>query len=172
MAEAGRARPLVIGIGADDRSDDGAGLDVARALARDPSLEGDVRAWPGELTGLLDVWKDRGRVLLVDAVRSGAPPGTVHRWEIGPQRPFALPRTWSTHGFSLAAVLELARTLGELPPSVVVYGIEAAEVGVGSTRSPDVARAVVELARSLTAELRLPAGAPASDRPGAASDDA
>jgi hypothetical protein len=63
-------------------------------------------------------------VVIVDAVTSGAAPGTVHRFE---PRDGALPsdlRFASTHAFSIADALELARALGRAPQRVVVFGVE------------------------------------------------
>lgn len=152
-ASAGMPRPLVLGIGTDSRTDDGVGLDVAEALARDPGIDADIRAWPGELTTLLGLFRDRQLVVLVDAVRSAAPGGTVLRWELGDGPVFPSVPAVSTHDLSLATVLELGRTLGQLPRRLIVYGVAVDEVGTGTGRTPAV-RAAIEVARSrITAEL-------------------
>ena len=64
--------------------------------------------------------------MIVDAVRSGAAAGTVHRVEPGDG---PLPRELglaSTHAFSIADTVELARALGRAPARVVVVGVEGA----------------------------------------------
>ncbi len=133
--------PLVIGVGRDERGDDGVGLDVARALAE--SVSGaEVVVWTGELTALLELFEGRPLVIVVDAVRSGAPSGTVHRWELAGGQPFPLPRTVSTHGLSLASVLDLGRSLGRLSERLVVYGVEVGQLGEGSGRSAAVQEAI------------------------------
>jgi hydrogenase maturation protease len=143
------ARPLVVGIGNDDRSDDGAGLAVARALEERRGLGADVRRCPGELTGLLDLLADRTSVILVDAARSRAAPGSIHRWTVTQDAPFALAPAVSTHGLSLSTVLELARSLGTLPPRLVVYGIEIDDVREGRGLSPAVGMAVRRVAQEI-----------------------
>ena len=70
-----RSRLIVIGLGNAFRSDDGAGLAVAHTLGDDPR----VVAHEGEPIDLLDAWEGADEVILVDAARSGAPPGTIHR---------------------------------------------------------------------------------------------
>lgn len=148
-----RRRPLVVGVGNDDRGDDGVGLDVARSLLSRNGLEADVRLWPGELTGLFELWRDRTQVVVVDAVRSGAPSGTIHRVDVGAGRPLPLPAAFSTHGLSLGSVVELGRTLGVLPPRLVLYGVEAGDVAVGGRRSTAVAQAVEEVSARIFEEL-------------------
>ncbi len=161
------ARPLVVGVGNDDRADDGAGLDVARELASRPAVPADVRLWTGELTGLLDLWRRRSVVIVVDAVRSGAAPGTVRRWTAEELSRSDPARTFSTHGVGLPAVFDLARTLGELPDHLVVYGIEAAETGAGAPRSEPVRRGVALAAVRIAKELERFAAPPEAGRGGA-----
>ncbi len=146
-------RPLVVGVGNDDRTDDGAGLDVARELSGRPALPADVRLWTAELTGLLDVWRRRSLVILVDAVRSGEAPGTVRRFtaeELAGPCPL---RTFSTHGISLPDVIDLGRSLEVLPDRLVVYGVETSDTRVGTGRTADVRRGVMAAASRIAEEL-------------------
>jgi len=133
------------------RSDDAAGLAVARLLE---GLEGaEVLEREGEPTGLLDAWEAADTVWLVDAVSSGAEPGTVHRHDASEQElPAALFRT-STHHFGLAEAVELARALGRLPERTVVYGIEGASFRTGETLSPEVEAAVTRVADTVREEV-------------------
>lgn len=153
MASPAGPRPLVVGVGNDDRTDDGAGLDVARELAGRPSLPAEVRLWTGELTGLLDVWRRRPLVILIDAVRSGEEPGTVRRFTPEDLAGPCPGRTFSTHGISLPDVIDLGRTLGVLPDRLVVYGVESLDTRVGTGRSPEVRRGVRTAASRIASEL-------------------
>jgi len=151
-AIAGRL-PLVIGVGNPNRGDDGSGLEVARALK--PRLAGKARVeeCSSEGIALLELWRDADRVLVVDAVVSGAVPGTVHRFEAGDGfSPGVHPAT-STHGLSLAEAVALGRGLGCLPRQLVVYGIEVGGLDVGASLSPPVVRGVREAADRIEAEL-------------------
>jgi hydrogenase maturation protease len=151
-----RHRPLVIGLGTDARSDDGVGLDVVRALRQDPGLEAEVVEGPGDLSRLLDLWSGRTFVVLVDAVRSGAAPGTIERWDGLEATRLPSGIALSTHGLSLPDILHLARFLGRLPPRLVVFGIEARETGPGTARSVEVRAAVPDVCRQITRELGGP----------------
>lgn len=71
---------------------------------------------------LLSLMESAQSVILIDAVKSGAPPGSVHCWQ---NADIAEPTDWiSSHGFGLADTLRLGKTLDCLPTSLTVYGIE------------------------------------------------
>ena len=52
---------------------------VARRLRETLPESVEVLEREGEPTGLIETWADAGALWLVDAVSSGAEPGTVHR---------------------------------------------------------------------------------------------
>jgi hydrogenase maturation protease len=147
---------LVVGVGNDDRGDDGVGPLVARllgcALADDPPPGVAVLPWTGAPLGLLDVWEGWDRLVLIDAMVSGGPPGACRRW--GADAPFRTDAGRSTHGFGLASTLALARTLDRAPATVEVWGIEGAAFEPGAPLTPAVACAALALVERLGRELR------------------
>ncbi|RMG53409.1 MAG: hydrogenase maturation protease, partial [Acidobacteria bacterium] len=113
-----------------------------------------TRETSGDGMELMELWRGRERVILIDAVQSGARPGTVHRWEVHHE---PLPGRWfahSTHALSVAEAIEIARALGELPSWFVVYGIEGRRFDVGAELSSPVRRAIPELLRRIERDLR------------------
>ena len=60
---------------------------------------------------------------------------------------------YSTHAFSLAEAVELARAMDELPPQLVVYGIEGSDFGSGEGLTPRVAEAVQPVANRVREEV-------------------
>ncbi len=60
----------------------------------------------------------------------------------------------STHAWGVAQAVALGRVLGALPPYLVVYGIEGQDFGPGREVSPEVARAVPEVARRIRQEIK------------------
>lgn len=152
-------RRIVIGVGNADRGDDAAGRAVAKLLrgARPAGIE--IVERDGEATALLSELDGAIEAFLIDACASGAPPGTVRRFDVAagplPQHDFG----GSTHGFGLAAAVELARALGRLPPSCIVYAIEGETYEFGAPLSPSVEAAVAEVARRVTAEIAAAAAA-------------
>lgn len=136
---------LVVCVGNRFRRDDGAGPEAAARLR--PVLSSDTRlvVCDGNVVALLDDWREAESVVIIDATSSGRPPGTIETFDPheGP-----LPATFSrssTHAFGVAQALELARTLGRLPPRVIVYGIEGVDFMPGEGLSPRVAAAVSEV---------------------------
>ncbi len=146
------ARPLVIGLGNDHRQDDRCGLEVVRELGRRREERARLAECPGDALRLLDLWSDEREVIVVDAVRSGRRPGTVLRLEVSEE---GLPSvgTTSTHGLSLAEAIGLGRSLGRCPNRLIVYAIEARDVGMGDGLSPEAAAGVREAADRVAAEL-------------------
>jgi hydrogenase maturation protease len=152
-AETSKVRVVVIGVGNPYRHDDAAGLVVAQRLRHKAPGHVTVIEQLGELTALLETWKDAHTVVLIDAVLSGADAGTIHRLDAQadaiPQEIFRC----STHAVSVAEAVELARVLGQLPPKLVVYGIEGKDFSAGLGLSPEVEGRVAELAERVLQEL-------------------
>lgn len=132
----------VLGIGNPWRGDDAAGLLAAQALR--------ARKLPGVTVietnivdpALIDAWQGVDRLIVVDAVVSGAAPGMVHCFDLSQE---SLPgglAFCSSHAFDLAALLNLARALERLPPQVWVFGVEAREFAPGQAVSETVLRGV------------------------------
>jgi hydrogenase maturation protease len=145
--------PLVIGIGNEWRSDDAAGLVVAQRLGElDPTLR--VAAHGGEPVDLIHHWMDEDEVILVDAVDSGAPPGTIHRIDAaGGPRVRTVPSHGSTHALGVAEAIALGRALGHLPGRLLLFGIEGGRFDAGGGLTLEVERAVEDVTHELHARL-------------------
>lgn len=143
---------LIIGCGNRQRSDDGAGILVAERL-RELGVEAETRS--GEAMELMETWDGADDVILVDAVLTGAPVGTVQAWD--GRQPLASDRTnASTHGLGVAEAIELAYVLNQLPMRLRVYGIEGRRFELGAEISPQVQRAVAEVVGRIIADLSAP----------------
>jgi hydrogenase maturation protease len=101
--------------------------------------------------------------ILVDAMRGESAPGTIRRLTVDDIE--SAPDAVSCHGFGLGAALALARTLGTLPPRLVVFGVELARAGPGDGLSASVRAAIPravklvleEISASLAADARASA---------------
>ena len=126
---------VVIGVGNAYRGDDAAGREVARRV-RERAPDGlEVVVCELEPTRLIDAWDEMDAALVVDAVSSGAEPGTVHRFDVTseplPSREFRS----STHALGIGETIELARAIGRLPAQIIVFGIEGEQFGSGTELS-------------------------------------
>jgi hydrogenase maturation protease len=135
------ARVLVIGVGNDFRGDDAAGLVVARR-AEERTVDGiAVMEAPSEGASLIDAWDGTDAVILIDAVRSGSAPGTIHRLSQRALTARADLFHQSTHAISVADAIELAGATKRLPKRLTVIGIEGEDfrAGLGLSREVDAA---------------------------------
>lgn len=147
------SRTVVIGIGNRLRGDDGAGVAVAERLRERVPSGVDVAACSEEPSRLMDAWEGADSVVLVDTVSSGAPPGTLHRFDAGDEAVPARTFRSSTHAIGIAETIELARALGRLPRRVRVYGVEAGDFTTGASLTPAVDAAVDSLVGAVLHDL-------------------
>ena len=108
----------------------------------------------GEGLALIDLWQGYRHVVIVDATRSSAAPGTVQRFELPHSEPLSGLFHYSSHLFGLAEAIALARTLQRLPKRLVIYGIEGLEFGYGESLSPQVLTAVDIVTDRIRGELK------------------
>jgi hydrogenase maturation protease len=144
---------LLIGVGNEFRSDDGVGILAARRIL-EKNLPGVVTVeCDGEAATLLDAWAGMKTVVIIDAVSSGASPGTIHRIDARRQSVSQELFPFSTHALGVAHAVELARSLGKLPVNLIIYGIEGEQFAPGSKLSPKVEEALTEILQLVTGEL-------------------
>ncbi len=178
------ARVVVAGIGNDMRHDDAAGaLVAARALevlgALGPvtgpgqEIDGVLSSQLGEPLDFLGNWDDADLAIVVDAVRSGAAPGSLSlTWFGGEAADFQLDRASasvakavacgrgqspSTHGLGVVGVYRLASAMGQAPRRMVVLGIEGQDFSQGEGLSASVA-AAIDSAAAIVVDLVRGAG--------------
>src|SRR5215469_5813072 len=145
---------LLIGIGNEYRGDDGAGLAAIRAL-KAKGLPGTLfKERTGDGADLVETWRKAQMVLLIDAVSSGAPPGTLYRFDALTQPMPARYSFHSTHAFGVVEAIELARALYVLPPCLIVYAIEGKNFATGMGPSPEVEQAVRQVVERVTREVQ------------------
>lgn len=156
-----RARPtaadvLVVGCGNVLRGDDGAGPECVRLLV-EAGLPPGVIAIDAGTSGADVVLSMRGadRVILVDACRSGRPPGSLLSLSAAELAEIPSTGPLDIHAFRWIDAARLTRALaGEQPgPTVSVRLVEGAEFAPGSGLSPPVAAAVSRLAAEIHAAL-------------------
>jgi hydrogenase maturation protease len=147
---------LLVGLGSPDRGDDAVGSVVTGVVAGLGLAEVTV-VEQEDPTDLVLTWDAHDQVVVVDAVVSGAEPGTVLVTEVGAV-PVA-PRTWAalgvggTHAFGLGEAVELARALGRLPGQVRLVLVEGQDFAPGAPLSDAVADAVPRAVDAVLAAL-------------------
>ena len=155
-------RVHIIGVGS-PFGDDRLGWVAAESLQRSAVLNGlepgriviSILDRPGAM--LLALWDQADHVILIDGVRSGAVPGTRHRFTARDVTGARLPVT--SHGFGIAAALELAQVLENLPDCLWLRGIEMDAGGTGFTLSAAVMAAMPHFVQEIVEETMALAGA-------------
>ena len=144
----------IIGVGNPFRGDDGAGRAVAQAL-RTKDLPGvTVLEATGEGGTLMDAFADADTAIVIDAARAGGEPGAIYRFDAHKEDLPSQFFNYSTHAFSVAEAVQLAKALGQLPPTLLLYGIEGATFEQGVGLSPAVEAAVNIVADRVCADVR------------------
>ncbi len=149
------ARIRIIGLGNTLVGDDAVGVLAARRLSG--LVAGRAEVVEAEMTGLelLDLMQGADMVILIDAARTGQPAGTIHRLDASTTPIAASLFAHSTHALNAVEALELARALGRLPGRVLVYGIEAEELGAGRPLSQAVGEALEQVVRQVLADVEV-----------------
>lgn len=139
-------RPLIVGVGNEWRRDDGVGPWVASEIAR---LGLPAAVHGGDGTGLIDLFASHPALLVVDATRSNASPGTCVEFDAAARPLPAGLFHYSTHRFGLAEAVETARALDGLPRRLAVYGIEGEDFTAGKGLSAAVHAAAARLVEQI-----------------------
>jgi hydrogenase maturation protease len=155
------ATTLVIGLGNPLVTDDSVGLRAAARLrpllADRPDVEVAEDYWGG--LRLMERMIGYERAIVIDAVCSGAPPGTIHRLSTS-----SMPtqKSASAHDVNLPTALAFGRSAGAQLPAdenIQLLGIEAQDViNFGDECTPAVAAAIPRVVEEVMQLLNDPPG--------------
>lgn len=150
-------KTIVIGLGNPILSDDSVGIQAARLIrAQAPEGIEVIEAHAGGLR-LMDVMVGYQRALIIDAMQSGAAPGTVRRFTVAELH--CTRNVTSTHDTSLATALDMAAMLGlEVPGDITIWGIEARDAeNFSEELCPEVTEAMHRVIEELLSEIHAEA---------------
>ncbi|MHC4474147.1 MAG: HyaD/HybD family hydrogenase maturation endopeptidase [Planctomycetota bacterium] len=132
-------RIVVLGVGNLLLKDEGLGVHVVRRLT-DMVLPPHVEVMDGGTGGLdlLDYIEGRDKVVIVDTVKGGQPPGTIYR--MTPEDMEEQPKSrLSLHEIDVADLLKVADMLGVKRPEIVIIGVEPKDMESASLElSPEI----------------------------------
>lgn len=148
------AKTIVLGLGNILHRDDGAGAQVITRLRSDRRVPADVSLVEGGTLGLEllpYVW-DCDRLIVIDAVDVGAPPGTLIRM-VG-EEINCLPGNSSVHQLGVSDLLVALRMLAERQPELVLLGVQPENTDWSSELSSSVAPTIGPLVEATIRELQ------------------
>jgi hydrogenase maturation protease len=154
-------RVLVLGVGNLLLSDEGVGVHVARRMM-EMDLPPEVRVVEGGTDGfgLMNILLKADRVILVDAVKAGGPPGSIYRFEVEDCPPFPDMFKTSVHQISILEVINLSGLIGSTPRATII-GVEPKSLEMGMDLSPEIEAKIPRLIQLIREEVALSLGNPA-----------
>ncbi|HID89929.1 MAG TPA: hydrogenase maturation protease, partial [Anaerolineae bacterium] len=125
---AGMGKTLILGVGNILLSDDGVGVHVVRRLEEVAEFPPEVEVLDGGTKGmdLLHYLEGVSRLIIIDAVETKGPPGTLARLT-GDQVPAHLSLKMSPHEIGLPDMLFAAQLRDIYPEEVVILGVQPAK---------------------------------------------
>jgi hydrogenase maturation protease len=148
-------RVVVLGLGNLIRCDDGVGIHAIQQLLSAQLVPAGVDIMDGGTLGLqlLPAIEDATHILVLDAVNTGAAPGTIVRHAMTELEP--LPGSPSVHQIGFADMLEGLRWMNKLSDkTIVLLGVQPEQTGWGENLSPTVEAALPALIQATLEELR------------------
>lgn len=137
------------------RGDDGVGAYVFRELAKSGIPDGVALIEAGTATlDILSYVEHADKVLIIDAVMSGNPPGTIYRIPIGDLNT-SVANNLTLHDLNPQDILAIGRAMlgKELTDRVIVLGMEVKSTQYGLGLSPEVEKAIPRLVDLVEEEM-------------------
>ena len=146
---------LVLGIGNVLLTDEGIGVRALNELERRYTFPENVELLDGGTAGieLLRHIRNRDYLIIIDAMKFNQEPGTVTRVE-GNDVPAAFRTRISPHQLGLSDLLAAAMLTDELPPNLVLFGVEPENLDIGLDLTDTVEASVEKLTGAIIDELR------------------
>ena len=146
---------LILGIGNILLKDEGVGVHTANKMM-EMDLPPDVEVMDGGTMGLNLLFHIEGRkkVIVIDTVITGDPPGTIYRFT-DESLVENKPSLRTAHGIDFTDVIKTAKLLGTKPEEIVFIGIEPESLDEGLELTPTIEKRVPVLIKMVMKELEI-----------------
>lgn len=145
---------LILGIGNILLKDEGIGVHVVNKL-KEMQLPPDVEVIDGGTLGidLLFYIEGRKKVIVIDTVKAGEPPGTMYRFT---DKDLIIKKgaLRSAHGIDFTDVIRAAEFLGTKPEEIVFIGVEPEIIDEGLELSPLLSKRIDPLIKLVMEEIK------------------
>jgi hydrogenase maturation protease len=144
---------VILGVGNLLLSDEGVGVHVANELLK-TNLPPEVSVIEGGTDGfrLLNIITEADRLIVIDALKGDAPPGSIYRFDIGEVRNSPAGFKTSVHQIGILEVLDLSELIGKTPHTTVI-GIEPKSLEMGMDLSPEIKTKIPKIIQLVLDEL-------------------
>ncbi len=147
---------LVLGIGNLILQDEGLGIQAIQQLQAQFEIPPEIEILDGGTSGmeLLTPISDAEQIIILDAVKTGKPAGTIVRLD-NEEIPTFFRTKVSPHQIGLADVLAAATLTDSMPRNLVLFGVEPLEIDLGMELSVPVAEQMPRLIQMIVDELNV-----------------
>jgi hydrogenase maturation protease len=145
---------VILGIGNVLLSDEGIGVHVANELST-MELPSGVSVVEGGTDGfrLLNIITEVDRLIVVDAVKGGAEPGSIYRFNIDEVRNVPSGFRTSVHQIGILEVIDLSGLIGKTPKTTVI-GVEPKSLDMSLELSPEIKEKIPRIIELVFEELK------------------
>jgi hydrogenase maturation protease len=148
-------KTVILGVGNLLLSDEGVGVHVANELMK-MSLPPEVTVVEGGTDGfgLLNIITDANRLIVIDAVKGDAAPGSIYRFDFGEVRHCPSGFKTSVHQIGILEVLDLSELIGKTPRTTVI-GVEPKSLEMGMELSSEIKARIPRIIELILDELKI-----------------
>jgi hydrogenase maturation protease len=134
-------------------SDEGVGVHVAHELIT-MDLPPNVSVVEGGTDGfrLIDIITEADRLIVVDAVRGGAEPGSLYRFDIDDVRHSPAGFKTSVHQIGILEVIDLSELIGKKPHTTVI-GVEPKSLEMSMELTPEIRARIPRIIEMVQEEI-------------------
>ena len=154
MTKAAEAtKTIILCVGNELMRDEGVGVHVARILMQH-KLPVHVEVIEGGTDGfgLLNIITEADRLIIVDALKGGSPPGTIYQFNIDEVPSTSAIFKTSIHQISILEVVHLSGLIGKTPVTTVI-GIEPATISMGMELSDTLKNKLPRIVELIMAQI-------------------
>ena len=145
---------VILGVGNVLLSDEGIGVHVANELST-MELPPGVSVVEGGTDGfrLLNIITEADRLIVVDAVKGGAEPGSIYRFNVDEVRNVPSGFRTSVHQVGILEVIDLSGLIGKTPKTTVI-GVEPKSLEMSLELSPEIREKIPRIIELVFEELK------------------
>ncbi len=136
-------------------SDEGVGVHIAHKLI-DMNLPQGVSVVEGGTDGfrLLNVITEADRLIVVDAIKGGAEPGSIYRFDINEVKNCPSGFKTSVHQIGILEVINMSGLIGKTPHTTVI-GVEPKSFEMGMELSPEIKEKIPRIIELILEEIKI-----------------
>lgn len=145
---------VILGVGNLLLSDEGVGVHVVNELMK-LDLPPEVSVVEGGTDGfrLLNVITEADCLIVIDALKGGAEPGSIYRFDIGEVQNCPSGFKTSVHQIGILEVIDLSGLIGKTPHTTVI-GIEPKSLEMGMELTPEIKSKIPRIIELIFEELK------------------